>query len=414
MNINQNFKKNTFFVIACGAAMVFISMGTRQSLGLFLQPITLDLGLGRETFSLAIAWQNLLFGLPLIGILADRYGSRKIAFGGGLLYAASFLLMSATGSPLGLYLNLGLLAGTAIGCTSYVVVLGAAARAIPPEKRSSMFGIITALGSFGMFAVVPSAQWLLGTAGWQASFAVLAVFVGLTAVLALGFPGRDPVSNDNPSQPETEKAQPLNLVLNCARRHSGYVLLTAGFFVCGFHVAFIATHLPAFLSDNSVSNAAAATALAMIGLFNILGSFLFGHLGDRLRKKYLLSFLYLARAVVIALFLVLPITNVSAVVFGCAIGFLWLATVPLTSGVVAQIFGARYLSTLYGIVFFSHQIGSFLGVWLGGRIYDMVNSYDTVWMLAILLGVAAAIIHLPITDQSVKIGRVCEYSEVRA
>jgi len=401
-------------VIACGALMVFISMGTRQSLGLFLQPITSDLGLGRETFSLAIAWQNLLFGLPLIGILADRYGSRKIAFGGGLLYAASFLLMSATASPAGLYLNLGLLAGTAIGCTSYVVVLGAAARAIPPEKRSSMFGIITALGSFGMFAVVPGAQWMLGSAGWQASFAVLAAFVGLTAVLALGFPGRDPVSNDNPSQPEAEKAQPLNLVLNCARRHSGYVLLTAGFFVCGFHVAFIATHLPAFLSDNGVSNPAAATALAMIGLFNIFGSYLFGQLGDRLRKKYLLSFLYLARAVVIALFLVLPITNVSAVLFGCAIGFLWLATVPLTSGVVAQIFGARYLSTLYGIVFFSHQIGSFLGVWLGGRIYDTVNSYDTVWILAILLGVAAAVIHLPITDQSVKIGRVCELSEVRA
>jgi len=203
-------------------------------------------------------------------------------------------------------------------------------------------------------------------------------------------------------------------VLSCARRHSGYLLLTAGFFVCGFHVAFIATHLPAFLADNSVSKMAGATALAMIGLFNIFGSYLFGRLGDRLRKKYLLSLIYLARAVVIALFLVAPISNFSAIAFGCAIGFLWLATVPLTSGMVAQIFGVRYLSTLYGIVFFSHQIGSFLGVWLGGRIYDMVNSYDTVWVLAILLGVAAAILHLPITDQSVKIGRNCEISEVRA
>jgi predicted MFS family arabinose efflux permease len=192
------------------------------------------------------------------------------------------------------------------------------------------------------------------------------------------------------------------------------VLLTAGFFVCGFHVAFIATHLPAFLTDKSVSEGAAATALAMIGLFNIFGSYLFGRLGDRLRKKYLLSFLYLARAVVIALFLVLPISNFTAIAFGCAIGFLWLATVPLTSGIVAQVFGVRYLSTLYGIVFFSHQIGSFLGVWLGGRVYDMVNSYDTVWILAIFLGVAAAILHLPITDQSVKIGRTCEFSEVRA
>jgi predicted MFS family arabinose efflux permease len=414
MKKNQNNKTSTGLVIACGAAMVFISMGTRQSFGLFLQPITLDLAVGRETFSLAIAWQNLLFGLPLIGILADRFGSRKIAIGGGLLYAASFLLLSATGSPAGLYLNLGALAGTAIGCTSYVVVLGAAARVVPPHRRSSMFGIITAAGSFGMFAIVPGIQWLLASAGWQTSFAALAAFVGLTAILALGFPGQNTGSKGTPFHAEADKPQPLNLVLNCARRHPGYVLLTAGFFVCGFHVAFIATHLPAFLTDNSVSKAAAATALAMIGLFNIFGSYLFGRLGDRLRKKYLLSLIYLARAIVIALFLVLPISNVSAVVFGCAIGFLWLATVPLTSGIVAQIFGARYLSTLYGIVFFSHQIGSFLGVWLGGRVYDMVNSYDTVWILAILLGVAAAILHLPITDQSVKIGRTCEFSQVQA
>jgi len=414
MNMNLNNKSSTYRVIACGAAMVFISMGTRQSFGLFLQPITLDLAVGRETFSLAMAWQNLLFGLPLIGILADRFGSRKIAIGGGLLYALSFLLLSATGSPAGLYLNLGVLAGTAIGCTSYVVVLGAAARAVAPDKRTSMFGIITALGSFGMFAMVPGVQWLIASAGWQTSFAVLAAFVGLTAIFAMGFPGNNSVSDGNPSQTEAEKTLPLTLVLSSARRHSGYLLLTAGFFVCGFHVAFIATHLPAFLADNSVSKMAGATALAMIGLFNIFGSYLFGFLGDRLRKKYLLSSIYISRAIVISLFLVLPISNYSAIAFGCAIGFLWLATVPLTSGMVAQIFGIRYLSTLYGMVFFSHQIGSFLGVWLGGRIYDMVNSYDTVWVLAILLGVGAAIIHLPITDQAVKIGRTCEISEVQA
>jgi len=414
MNMNQNNNKNTYLVIACGALMVFISMGTRQSLGLFLQPITLDLAVGRETFSLAMAWQNLLFGLPLIGILADRIGSRKIAIGGGLLYAASFLLLSVTGSPAGLYLNLGVLAGTAIGCTSYVVVLGAAARTVAPDRRTSMFGIITATGSFGMFAVVPGIQWLIASFGWQTSFAVLAAFVGLTAILAGGFPGTTAAVAGNLSEAAAEKPQSLTVILGHARRHSGYLLLTAGFFVCGFHVAFIATHLPAFLADNSVSKMAGATALAMIGLFNIFGSYLFGILGDRLRKKYLLSFLYLSRAVVISLFLVLPISNVSAIVFGCAIGFLWLATVPLTSGMVAQIFGVRYLSTLYGIVFFSHQIGSFLGVWLGGRIYDMVNSYDTVWVLAILLGVAAAILHLPITDQPVEIDRAIETSKAKA
>jgi len=413
MNNNQNIKTNTIIVIACGALMVFISMGTRQSFGLFLQPITLDLSVGRATFSLAIAWQNLLFGLPLIGILADRFGSRKIAIGGGLLYAAGFLLLSATQSPAGLYLNLGVLAGTGIGCTSYVVVLGAAARAVAPEKRSSTFGIITAAGSFGMFAVVPGIQWLIASTGWQTTFAVLAAFVGITAILAIGFPGKTAVSGNSPSDAPVENTQPLSLVLGRARRHSGYLLLTSGFFVCGFHVAFIATHLPAFLADKSVSRMAAATALAMIGLFNIFGSYLFGFLGDRLRKKYLLSILYLSRAVVISLFVVLPISNFSAIAFGCAIGFLWLATVPLTSGIVAQIFGIRYLSTLYGIVFFSHQIGSFLGVWLGGRVYDMVHSYDMVWILAIMLGVTAAILHLPITDQPVKIDRAIETSKTK-
>jgi len=198
MNKNQNIKTNSIVVIACGALMVFISMGTRQSFGLFLQPITLDLSVGRETFSLAMAWQNLLFGLPLIGILADRFGSRMVAFSGGLLYAAGFLLLSMTGSPTGLYLNLGVIAGTAIGCTSYVVVLGAAARVVPPEKRSSSFGIITAAGSFGMFAVVPGIQWLIASVGWQTAFAVLAAFVGITAILAIGFPGKTAVSGNNP------------------------------------------------------------------------------------------------------------------------------------------------------------------------------------------------------------------------
>ena len=403
MNNIQNTKTSTAIVIACGALMVFISMGTRQSFGLFLQPITFDLSVGRETYSIAVAWQNLIFGLPLIGILADRFGSRHIAIIGGMLYAASFLLLSRTASPAGLYINLGVVAGAAIGCTSYVVVLGAAARVVPPEKRTSMFGIITAVGSLGMFAVVPGVQWLIGSAGWQTAFAALAVFVSLTAILAFGFTSGKMSPAGNPSVKSPQAAQPLSLVLGRARKHSGYLLLTAGFFVCGFHVAFIATHLPAFLTDKAVSKMAGATALAMIGLFNIFGSYLFGYLGDRLRKKYLLSFLYFARAVVISLFLVVPISNISAIVFGGAIGFLWLATVPLTSGVVAQIFGARYLSTLYGIVFFSHQIGSFIGVWLGGRVYDMMNSYDMVWILSILLAVASGIIHLPITDKPVRL-----------
>jgi len=223
--MKQDIKHNMAIVIACGALMVFISMGTRQSFGLFLQPITLDLAVGRETFSLAIAWQNLLFGLPLIGILADRFGSRRVAIGGGLLYAVSFLLLSATGSPAGLYFNLGVLAGTAIGCTSYVVVLGAAAKAVPPDRRISMFGIITATGSLGMFAVVPGIQWLIASFGWQTSFAVLAAFVGMTAILAIGFPGKTAVSAGSSSEIADEKKisleYPLPKPRNCHFAFSG-------------------------------------------------------------------------------------------------------------------------------------------------------------------------------------------------
>jgi len=399
--MKPDIKRNTAIVIACGAVMVAVSMGTRQSFGLFLQPVTAHLAAGREVFSLAIAFQNLLFGLPLVGILADRFGSRRIAMAGGLVYAASFVMLSVTESPAGLYLNLGLVVGIALGSTSYVVVLGAVAQVVSDQRRSSSFGLITAAGSFGMFAVVPGVQWLIAASGWQSAFAILAAFVSLTALLATGFPGRSDRSPSNRLEDSDADNRSLIKVLRQARVHSGYLLLTAGFFVCGFHVAFIATHLPAFLADESVSKMAAAASLSMIGLFNIFGSYLFGLLGDRFRKKYLLSLLYLSRAVVISLFLLLPVSNASAVTFGCAIGFLWLATVPLTSGIVAGIFGPRYLSSLYGIVFFSHQIGSFLGVWLGGRLYDGSGSYAIVWALAIVLGVVAAILHLPISDEAV-------------
>ena len=225
----------------------------------------------------------------------------------------------------------------------------------------------------------------------------------------MAYPATPGSQRANPAEPVDE--EPLARVLGRASRHVGYWLLTAGFFVCGFHVSFIATHLPAFLGDFGVAPMAGATALAMIGLANIFGSYIFGYLGDRFRKKFLLSFLYFSRAIVISLFLLLPITNVSAIIFGVVIGFLWLATVPLTSGMVAQIFGSRYLATLYGIVFFSHQLGAFLGVWLGGRLYDTTGSYNIVWMIAIALGVVAALLHLPISDGSVQVQRSSRLSE---
>ena len=387
-------------IVLFSALTVLFSMGIRQSFGLFLQPISQDLELGREVFSLAMALQNLVFGLPLLGMIADRYGPRWVILGGALLYAAGCLLVPASSGALDLYLTLGLAIGLGLSSTTYVVLLGAVAQVVPPENRSTAFGIVTAVGSFGTFALVPAIQWLISQGGWQATFPLIAAPLGAIALLAFGFPHRPAAAAAK--QANAAAAETLLAVLARARRHSGYWLLNAGFFVCGFHVAFIATHLPSFLTDNGLSHMVGATALALVGLANIFGSSLFGWLGDRYRKKYLLSVLYCGRAVVISLFLIVPLTELSALLFGGMIGFLWLATVPLTSGTVAQIFGSRYLSTLYGIVFFSHQIGSFLGVWLAGRLYDSSGSYESVWWLAVALGLAAALIHLPIADRAIE------------
>jgi predicted MFS family arabinose efflux permease len=386
----------TTIIVLLSALTVIASMGIRQSFGLFLQPISQDLGLGREVFSLALALQNLLFGVPLLGIVADRYGPRWVILGGALIYAGGCLLVPMSSGPLDLYLTLGMAIGLGLSSTTYVVLLGAVAQVVQPEKRSTAFGIVTAAGSFGTFALVPGIQWLISNQGWQAAFPVVAALVGSVVLLALGFPRRAGAPAGKAAGEGT-----LLEAINKARGHSGYWLLNAGFFVCGFHVAFIVTHLPSFLTDGGLSPMVGATALSLIGLANIFGSSLFGWLGDRYRKKYLLSAIYFGRAVVISLFLIVPLTDFTALVFGVLIGFLWLATVPLTSGTVAQIFGVRYLSTLYGIVFFSHQLGSFLGVWLAGRLYDSTGTYDIVWWMAIALALAATLLHLPIADRSI-------------
>lgn len=389
--------RRTLFIVVSGAVIITISMGVRQTMGLFLSPITADIGIGRESYSLAMALHNFIFGLPLLGFLADRYGSRWVLVAGGILYTAGMLLVSALGNEASLYWGVGVLTGLALSGASYVVVLGALAQVIAPERRSTVFGLVTAAGSFGMFVLVPIAQWLLGRYGWQGAFTGLAGLTALISILSLVFP--DQAGAPRSSGARDEPVEPLVKVLGKARTHSGYLLLVAGFFVCGFHVAFITTHMPAFLTDNGISGAVSATALSLIGIFNIFGSLLFGRLGDRYRKKYLLSILYFARSVVIIIFLLLPLSNATAILFGGAIGFLWLATVPLTSGAVAQIFGSRYLSTLYGIVFLGHQVGAFFGVWLGGLVYDSTGSYNMVWLAAIALGVIAGAIHLPINDR---------------
>jgi MFS family permease len=393
----EPFMKNRLVILAIlsAALAVMFSTGIRASFGLFLQPLSGTLGSGREVFSLAIAISNLIYGLPLVGILADRIGSRWVLVAGGLLYIGGLLLMSRITSAAGLNLTLGLMIGMALSATTYVVVLGAVGQLVPPERRSSTFGIITAAGSSGMFVVPPLAQLLLDNYGWQTALVALAGVVSIILLLAFGLPNK-------PGGHEVGTAvappEPFLQILKKAGSHTGYLLLVTGFFVCGFHVAFIATHLPAYLSDNGLPSFVGAGALSLIGGFNIVGSFFFGWLGDSYRKKYLLSFIYLGRAIVIGLFLLLPLTQVSALVFAGVMGFLWLATVPLTSGTVAQIFGVRYLSTLYGIVFLSHQVGAFLGVWLGGRIFDATGNYDPIWYAAIALGVVAAIVHTPISE----------------
>ena len=384
--------------IISASLAVMLSTGIRSSFGLFLAPITETLGTGRESLSIAIAINNLVFGLPLIGLLSDRFGPRRVVIAGAIIYATGLVLLALVKTTLGLMLSLGLLVGIGLSATHFVIVLGAVAQLVTEDQRSRVFGIITATSSAGMFVVPPLAQLLLSNLGWQGALYALAAVAAVVALMAFGLPARPGTQLHGVQQPHLD--EPFRGVMERAARHRGYLLLTTGFFVCGFHVAFISTHLPAFLGDKGLPEFVAAGALALIGAFNILGSITFGWLGDRFSRKYMLSFIYLGRALVILLFLLAPVTRTSALVFGGAIGILWLATVPLTSGIVAQIFGARYLSTLYGIVFFSHQIGAFLGVWLGGRFYDTTGSYTPVWIAGIALGVFGALVHLPIHERT--------------
>ncbi|HEY0625359.1 MAG TPA: MFS transporter [Allosphingosinicella sp.] len=390
--------KRPWIVIACGALIVTLAMGVRQSFGLFLPQMSAGLDIGRESFGLAIAIQNLLFGLaqPFVGALADRHGAGRVIFFGALLYVAGLVIASSVGSALGLHLSFGIMIGIALSATTFVVVLGAAGRVVPPERRTLAFGIVTAGGSLGQFLVVPAAQMLLGELGYRMALIALAGLVALVAALAVGMAGKPAAG---PSRMDMK--QPLGDALREAAANRGYWLLNAGFFVCGFQLVFIGTHFPAYLNDRGLGLEVGASALALIGLFNIFGSYLFGLSGDYLRKKYVLSGIYVARAAVMLLFLALPLSSGSALVFASVMGFLWLGTVPLTSGLVGQIFGIRYLSTLYGIVFMSHQVGSFFGAWAAGYVFDRTGSYDIAWGAAILLGLVAALLHLPIRDAPV-------------
>jgi predicted MFS family arabinose efflux permease len=380
--------RTLMLAIACAALLVTISMGIRQSFGLFMQPIGADFGLGREFFGFAIALQNLLFGIaqPFVGALADRHGARRVVVGGTLVYAVGLGLAAMSQSSAGMLTAMGVFIGIGLSGTTFVVVMSAVGRWVKPEQRSLAFGLVTAGGSFGQFAVVPMAQALIASWGWRMALVGLLLLMLTSLIVVIGLKG-DATASSAGSKPDEE---PMSMALRRAGSSRHFWLLNFGFFVCGFHIAFVATHFPAFLVDRGIGAAVGAWALGLIGLFNIAGSYLFGVWGGRHSRPMLLALLYGARALSIAVFLLVPLSAASALAFAAVFGFLWLGTVPLTSGAVASMFGLRYLSTLYGVVFLSHQVGSFLGAWLAGRLFDATGSYDAVWLTSIALGLIAA------------------------
>ena len=386
-------------ILAAGAICVLIGMGLRASMGLFLKPISLDLGWGREVFAIAMALQNLFWGAfqPIAAGIAEKFGTGRVVVAGGILYVTGLFMMAKASDPLVFHFSAGLLIGMAQSGCALGIVLGAVARALPEERRSFGLGLVTALGAAGQFTIVPVGQVLLNKYGWSTSLFVLAL-LPLSILICAVFLRTPKVPNiSNAALPQVS----LSEILKLASGERSFWLLTAGFFVCGFHVAFISVHMPAFLSDQGLPPETGAWSLALIGLFNVIGSFTAGILGGRFPMKYLLSILYTLRAITIVLFISFPITVPSVVLFSIAMGLLWLSTVPLTSGLVAVMYGTRYMGTLFGIVFFSHQIGSFIGIWMGGYLFDTIGSYMPVWWAGIIIGLFSAILHLPISEKAI-------------
>jgi MFS family permease len=384
-------------VLLCGALIVTLSMGIRHGFGLWLAPITMERGWTRQTFAFAMAVQNLSWGLagPIAGMLADRFGAFRILMAGSVLYAAGLVLMSLSTTGPAFIASTGLLIGMAQSGTTYAVVYGVIGRQIDPMKRSWAMGVAAAAGSFGQFLMVPVENWLIGHLGWQQALVLLGCAALIIIPLAWGL--REPQLPGGPTRPQ----QSIGAALREAMGYRSFQLLMAGYFVCGFQVVFIGVHMPSYLKDHGMAPEVATTALALIGLFNVVGTYVAGSLGQRMAKRHILATIYFARSVVIIAFLVAPLTPMSVYVFAAVMGVLWLSTVPPTNAVVAQIFGVQYLSMLGGFVFLSHQIGSFLGVWLGGFLYDRTGSYDTVWGIAVALGVFAALVNLPVRETAI-------------
>ncbi len=388
-------KLSVFQVLACGAAIVTLSMGIRHGFGLWLQPITQAQGWTRETFAFAIAVQNLAWGVFGIfaGMVADRFGAFRVVVGGALLYALGLVGMALSPTGLLFTLTAGVLIGAAQAGTTYAVIYGVIGRHIAPDRRSWAMGVAAAAGSFGQFLMVPAESFLISSLGWKEALLVLSAAVLLIIPLALGLH-----EGSFKGAALAKREQTIVQALREAFKYPSFQLLMAGYFVCGFQVVFIAVHMPSYLKDHGLSPQVAGYALALIGLFNVFGTYAAGALGQRIAKRKILATIYLSRAVVIAVFLAAPLSPASVYVFSSLMGLLWLSTVPPTNAAVAQIFGIQHFSMLSGFIFFGHQIGSFMGVWLGGYLYDRTGSYDIVWYIAIALGVFAALINLPVRE----------------
>ncbi len=388
-------------VLLCGALIVTLSMGIRHGFGLWLLPLTQARDWPRETFALAMAVQNLAWGFLGIfaGMMADRFGAYRVLQGGAILYAAGLVGMAWAPSPVLFALTAGVLIGAAQAGTTYAVIYGVIGRQLSAERRSWAMGVAAAAGSFGQFLMVPLEGWLIASLDWQGALLALALAVLLIAVLARGL--REPAMA---SARSAAHPQSIGEALREAFGYRSFQLLMAGYFVCGFQVVFIGVHMPSYLKDHGLAPQVASTALALIGLFNVFGTYAAGALGQRLAKRKILSAIYLLRSVAITAFLLTPHTPAAVYVFAAVMGLLWLSTVPPTNAIVAQMFGVAHLSMLGGFVFFSHQVGSFLGVWLGGRLYDLTGSYDAVWWIAIALGLAAAVVNWPIRETPIQRG----------
>ena len=384
-------------VLVCGAMIVTLSMGIRHGFGLWLQPVTMDRGWTRETFAFALAVQNIAWGIagPLAGMVADRFGAYRVLVAGAVLYGLGLVLMALSTSGLAFTGSAGLLIGLAQSGVTYAVVYGVIGRNVAADQRSWAMGITAAAGSFGQFLMVPVESWLISAWGWQNALFVLGCLALAIIPLARGLKEPAGVATSG-------FQQSIGAAVREALGHRSFQWLMAGYFVCGFQVVFIGVHMPSYLKDHGLAPGVATTALALIGLFNVIGTYGAGVLGQRLPKRYILSGIYALRSVAIVAFLLVPLSPASVYAFSSVMGVLWLSTVPPTNAVVAQIFGVQYLSMLGGFVFFSHQVGSFLGVWLGGKLYDMTGNYTLVWWIAVALGVFAALANLPVHESPVE------------